>query len=192
MPAKRLLYFTSNQVSAYTWSAARLVQDATFENAEATPPEFEEYIDEAPEAIYFLVVDIVEEDFHQETIPYVRGGAWRSRRSHPVSWNWTCSHWRSSRRWRCPSLPGTWSSWMAASSCARVRVRPAIAALACNPGKQGSARGRCVLAALAGASIGEATGIFTKTVSAGQSAECGNPAKFRRQRSYTLFPTGPN
>ena len=74
MPAKRLLYFTSNQVSAYTWSAARLVQDATFENAEATPPEFEKYIDEAPEAIYFLVVDIVEEDFHQETIPYVRGG----------------------------------------------------------------------------------------------------------------------
>ena len=74
MPAKRLLYFTSNLVSAYTWSAARLVQDATFENAEATPPEFEKYIDEAPEAIYFLVVDIVEEDFHQETIPYVRGG----------------------------------------------------------------------------------------------------------------------
>lgn len=74
MPAKRILYFTSSQVGAYTWRSGTLVQDAVFENAETTPPEFDTYIAEEPKALYFLLVDIVEEDFHQETIPYVRGG----------------------------------------------------------------------------------------------------------------------
>jgi hypothetical protein len=74
MPAKRILYFTSSQVGAYTWKSGVLTQDAVFDNGEATPPEFETYIATEPNALYFLLVDIVEEDFHQETIPYVRGG----------------------------------------------------------------------------------------------------------------------
>ncbi|MFM9966979.1 MAG: hypothetical protein ACKVQK_01050 [Burkholderiales bacterium] len=74
MPAKRILYFTASQVRAYSWQAGALVQDRAFENGETTPPEFDAYVAEAPLALYYLLVDIVEEDFHLETIPYVRGG----------------------------------------------------------------------------------------------------------------------
>ena len=75
MPAKRLLYVTSEKVSAFSWNAGTVVQDAVFDNnKEELPPEFLDYVDEAPNALYFVLVDIVEEDFHQEMIPYVRGG----------------------------------------------------------------------------------------------------------------------
>lgn len=74
MPAKRLLYLTSSQVSAFRWNAGTLTQDAVFENGEEAPPEFGKYVAGAPQALYYLLVDIVEEDFHQESIPYVRGG----------------------------------------------------------------------------------------------------------------------
>ena len=82
MPAKRLLYFTSEKVSAFSWNAGTVVQDAVFDNnKEELPPEFLDYVDEAPNALYFVLVDIVEEDFHQEMIPYVRGGDRRDRKS---------------------------------------------------------------------------------------------------------------
>ena len=74
MPAKRLLYFTSSQVSAFTWNAGTLIEDAVFGNGEEALPEFGKYVAGAPHALYYLLVDIVEEDFHQESIPYVRGG----------------------------------------------------------------------------------------------------------------------
>ena len=75
MPPKRILYFTSSQVSAFSWHAGTLIQDAVFDNSkEELPPGFLQYVEGSPQALYFLLVDIVEEDFHQETIPYVRGG----------------------------------------------------------------------------------------------------------------------
>jgi hypothetical protein len=74
MPAKRLLYFSSSQVSAFGWNAGTLTQDAVFASGEEAMPEFGKYVAGAPHALYYLLVDIVEEDFHQELIPYVRGG----------------------------------------------------------------------------------------------------------------------
>ena len=74
MPAKRILYFTTNQVVAFTWTAGTLVRDAVFPQGEEAPPEFTSYVSQSPQALYFLLVDIVDEDFHQELIPYVRGG----------------------------------------------------------------------------------------------------------------------
>ena len=74
MPVKRLIYYSSDQVSAFTWNAGALTQDAEFENGEEALPEFGKYVAGAPQALYYLLVDIVEEDFHQESIPYVRGG----------------------------------------------------------------------------------------------------------------------
>jgi len=74
MPAKRLLYFSSTQLTAFAWNAGTLTQDAVFANGEEALPEFGKYVARAPRALYYLLVDIVEEDFHQELIPFVRGG----------------------------------------------------------------------------------------------------------------------
>ena len=73
MPVKRILYFSSSQVGAFTWHAGTLTQDSVFENSEEGLPGFARYVSSSPKALYFILVDIVEEDFHQETIPYVRG-----------------------------------------------------------------------------------------------------------------------
>jgi len=73
MPEKRLLYFTTKTVRACSWSGGKLTSDALFEGSEEDIAEFTRYVAGAPRALYYLLVDIVEEDFHQETIPYVRG-----------------------------------------------------------------------------------------------------------------------
>ncbi len=73
MAQKRLLYFTSRQVGAYRCAAGRLEAEALFANKEESVGEFARYLAGAPGALYYLLVDVVEEDFHQEMIPYVRG-----------------------------------------------------------------------------------------------------------------------
>jgi hypothetical protein len=72
--AKRLLYFTSTEVTAFEWVGGNLDQRGTFPNSDEGLPAFNQFVSTAPRALYLLLVDIVEEDFHQETIPYVRGG----------------------------------------------------------------------------------------------------------------------
>jgi hypothetical protein len=73
MPEKRLLYFTARQVSAFSWKAGRLEAEAVFGKEEDSVVAFSNYVAEARDALYYLLADVVEEDFHQETIPYVRG-----------------------------------------------------------------------------------------------------------------------
>ncbi len=73
MAEKRLLYFTSRQVTAYRWKAGTLEQDAVFANGEDSIADFSGYVANMPQALYYVLADVVEEDFHQETIPYVRG-----------------------------------------------------------------------------------------------------------------------
>jgi len=75
---KRLLYFTSRQVCACRWMSGRLEIDALFANKEESIAEFSKYVASARNALYYLLVDVIEEDFHQENIPYVRG---RDRRT---------------------------------------------------------------------------------------------------------------
>lgn len=74
MPSRRLLYITSRQVHAYGWNGGRLEADALFANSEEGVAEFSTYVDGARDALYFLLADVVEEDFHTESIPFVRGG----------------------------------------------------------------------------------------------------------------------
>jgi hypothetical protein len=73
MARKRLLYFTSRQVSAFSWERGRLEPEAVFGKEEDAVAAFSEYVAQDTEALYTILVDVVEEDFHQETIPYVRG-----------------------------------------------------------------------------------------------------------------------
>ena len=73
MPSKRLIYFTSGQITAYLCGRGELRQEHSFRNDEAGAAEFTKFVAAAPESLFYVLVDVVEEDFFQENIPYVRG-----------------------------------------------------------------------------------------------------------------------
>ena len=78
MPDKRLLYLTSHRLQAFSWKAGVLARDGAFEAGEAGVAAFARYVAGSPKSLYYLVADLVDEDFVQENLPYVRG---RDRRA---------------------------------------------------------------------------------------------------------------
>ena len=74
MPARRLLYLTGRKLAAFDSSHGTLSAEGVFESGDEGVADFTRYVAEAPHALYYVLADVVEEDFFQETIPYVRGG----------------------------------------------------------------------------------------------------------------------
>jgi len=74
MPAKRLLYITAARATAYLWSSRKLSLDASFPASEEGVAAFANYLATAPSSLFYVLADVVEEDFHQENIPFLRGG----------------------------------------------------------------------------------------------------------------------
>lgn len=73
MPDKRLIYFTALRATAYRWKRGMLAQEAAFNVDDDGVAAFSQYVAAAPGSLFQVLVDIVEEDFFQENIPYVRG-----------------------------------------------------------------------------------------------------------------------
>ncbi|HMH20014.1 MAG TPA: hypothetical protein VK572_17895 [Burkholderiales bacterium] len=73
MPHKRLLYFTSQRATAYLWEKGELQKEGVFGTNEKGAGEFSRYVAGAPQSLFYVLADVVEEDFFQENIPYVRG-----------------------------------------------------------------------------------------------------------------------
>jgi hypothetical protein len=73
MAERRLLYFSATRVVLYRWSHGRLSAESSFANNEEGAQAFAGHFRAAPAGLFHVLVDIVEEDFHQETIPFVRG-----------------------------------------------------------------------------------------------------------------------
>ena len=67
---KRLLYLTSNRLTAYSLSRDELTADGNYDRNEQGIAAFASYI-AGSRHLYYLVVDVVEEDYHQDTIPYL-------------------------------------------------------------------------------------------------------------------------
>jgi len=78
MPAKRLIYATATRAVAYVWSGGNLTVDASFPASEDGNAAFVNYVNAAPKSLFYVLADVVEEDFHQESIPFIRG---RDRRT---------------------------------------------------------------------------------------------------------------
>jgi len=74
MPAKRLLYITAARATAYLWSSRKLSVDASFPAGEEGVAAFASYLAAAPSSLFYVLADVVEEDFHQENVPFLRGG----------------------------------------------------------------------------------------------------------------------
>jgi hypothetical protein len=73
VPSKRLCYFTSQRVTAYLWRRGDLQKEGVFDMNEKGVAEFSRYVAGAPGSLFYVLADVVEEDFFQENIPYVRG-----------------------------------------------------------------------------------------------------------------------
>jgi hypothetical protein len=73
VPSKRLCYFTSQRVTAYLWEKGELQKEGVFDMNEKGVAEFSSYVAGAPESLFYVLADLVEEDFFQENVPYVRG-----------------------------------------------------------------------------------------------------------------------
>jgi hypothetical protein len=72
--SKRLCYFNANGATAYSWERGELRKEAAFRMNEEGVAEFSKYVAGAAESLFYVLADVVEEDFFQENIPYVRGG----------------------------------------------------------------------------------------------------------------------
>ena len=73
MADKRLLYFTAQRMTAYLWKGGELIAEQVFAVGDEGVAAFGVYVSEHVESLYYLLADLVEEDFTQEAIPAVRG-----------------------------------------------------------------------------------------------------------------------
>ncbi len=85
MPSKRLFYFTSQRVTAFLWGKSDLRKEAAFSMDQEGVAEFSKYLARAPGSLFYVLADIVEEDFFQENIPYVGGGDRRALLSRKLA-----------------------------------------------------------------------------------------------------------
>src|SRR5207253_9560065 len=58
---------------ACIWRGGDLAIEAVFENDETSLSAFSQYVATHRGSLYYLLADVVEEDFFQEIVPYVRG-----------------------------------------------------------------------------------------------------------------------
>ncbi len=73
MADKRLLYFAATRVYLYRWAHGKLALESSFANSEEGAHAFAAHLPRVSSSLFYLLVDIVEEDFHQENVPFVRG-----------------------------------------------------------------------------------------------------------------------
>jgi len=73
LPDKRLLYLTSRELVAFRWNRGELQEEARFTPGDEGAAAFSEYASRAQDSLFYILADLVEEDFFQENIPYLRG-----------------------------------------------------------------------------------------------------------------------
>ena len=74
MSAKHVLYFTANDHYVYRWSRRALDLEAKFPADDSGLAAFHDYLRGKKRALFYLVADLAGEDFHEDQIPYLRGG----------------------------------------------------------------------------------------------------------------------
>ena len=74
MSVKHLLYFTAIDPCVYRRTRRGLVLDAKFGADEAGVAAFRDYLRGKKRALFYVAADLAGEDFHEDQIPYLRGG----------------------------------------------------------------------------------------------------------------------
>lgn len=70
---KRALYISADKLSLYHWVKGELGGSYLFNNDDAGQENFKRYLQETPNTPIYIIVDVVEEEFRQDTIPHVFG-----------------------------------------------------------------------------------------------------------------------
>lgn len=73
MFAKKILYLSDNRLSAWLWRGGKLSHVSDFALDPNGYTSFEDYLIQLPGAPIHILVDVIEEDFRNETIPHILG-----------------------------------------------------------------------------------------------------------------------
>lgn len=73
MKPRRLLYLSAHQISAFRWQAGLLLSEDQFEAKPEGYQEFAEYLQAHRTSLFSLLVNVAEEGFQLEIIPFLRG-----------------------------------------------------------------------------------------------------------------------
>ncbi len=71
---KHLVYFTATDHYVYSWTRGRLELLAKFPGDDSGVAGFREFLTSRRGALFYAMADLAGEDFHEEQIPYLRGG----------------------------------------------------------------------------------------------------------------------
>jgi hypothetical protein len=74
MSAKLVIYFTANGHALYRWTAGALELESRFTPDEAGLDDFRVHLKGQRGALVYVLADLAGEDFHEDQIPYLRGG----------------------------------------------------------------------------------------------------------------------
>lgn len=78
MSAKLIVYFTANGHALYRWGARGLELESRFAPDEQGLGEFRSHLKGRRGALVYVLADLAGEDFHEDQIPYLRGGERRA------------------------------------------------------------------------------------------------------------------
>ncbi len=76
--SRRVLFLAAGRLAVYQWSGGALLEPLWFGADEDGLAEFSLYLDRAPHDPVYMLVDVVEEEFREESIPHVIGNDRRS------------------------------------------------------------------------------------------------------------------
>ena len=74
MSAKLVLYFTATEHALYRWASSGLELEARFPADDAGLEDFRAHLKGRRGALAYVLADLAGEDFHEDQIPYLRGG----------------------------------------------------------------------------------------------------------------------
>lgn len=73
MKTSRLLYLSTQNMSAYRWQSGELTCEGLFAATESGHREFSAYLKQNPKSFFSILANVSEEGFHIETIPFLQG-----------------------------------------------------------------------------------------------------------------------
>lgn len=73
MPEKRILYLTGTGLTVYRWDINSLQEESAFSGGHESLRLFAAYLKNNSGNLFYLLVDILKEEFQQENIPFLRG-----------------------------------------------------------------------------------------------------------------------
>ncbi len=70
---KRVFFITSNQLKVFEWNNKVLSNSYSFRSSEEGIRDFEDYMAETSAFVSYVLLELLEEEFHREKIPHVHG-----------------------------------------------------------------------------------------------------------------------